>query len=95
MSDPVRQKQVCSHASPPKEPGGPTMGPHIKDPSFSRGFLSGRCQPRWGGQQKAAKCVKKASKNSPFARKMPGKAIKSARNARKRPQNRPFRAEKG
>ena len=29
---------------------------------------------RWGGRQKAAKCVKKASENGPFARKMPGKS---------------------
>ena len=41
---------------------------------------------RWGGQQKAAKCVKRASKNSPFARKMPGKALRSARNASKNPK---------
>ena len=44
MSIPIRPKQICSDALPPKEPGGPTMGPHIKDPSFSRGSLSGRCQ---------------------------------------------------
>ena len=33
MSIPIRRKREGPHAFPPKEPGGPTVGPHIKDPS--------------------------------------------------------------